>query len=744
MDILAQSSLFVAILSFAVGSAVFARNVGNRLFQLFAALTALISGWAVSFFLSSVYGYGHLYRVHLAANVWLAPLALAFIRSLVKTQDRFSRALGRLALGLAIALSGALLFHLERVPWVLELIYFSPGVIVLQILRVVWIDRQVRRGGAQTPLLTAAVALDQRTLIYIGGLLVLCTSVMDHLPWLGQVVPSLGNLALTVYIFFLGQAITQQKFLNLEAMLSRFLVVLVMALTLTLVYSLLFTWIENRPALFFLNSFIVSFLLLMLLEPIRRLVRYLTLRLLTQKHLRLEQILRDAQRHLAEAADPNRLFDVILATASRCLEPESGALLVLRGDGTRYQQVHSIGAAGVRLPEIVVTHSLIEHCLGLQQKGKLPVLLDQILQDEIARSTSRKQREYFEGLMQGLLALNCNLLIPLLDSDRFERGTRAERGPRAARALGLVALKVPQPPEPWGDNWGFLPVIYPFFEQAAQTMRSLEVFVQQRKKERLATLGEMAAGLAHEIRNPLGAIKGAAQFLQPAHDEQERPDSRFLGIIIEEVDRLNRVVTQFLDYSKPPVTSLRPTDLTRLVEGTVQLMQPAVPAGIRMEFERPAQGIQVEASPEQLHQVLINLIQNSITALNSRVDGSVGESSRMIRVRVDSNRHTRPWQAVVQIEDTGPGIKKEHLEKLFIPFFTTSPGGTGLGLSISQKIIEAHRGRIEVATEEGRFTRISVILPEVAGDPAASRKPMASGAGARTRLVAEGGGEAVR
>ena len=115
--------------------------------------------------------------------------------------------------------------------------------------------------------------------------------------------------------------------------------------------------------------------------------------------------------------------------------------------------------------------------------------------------------------------------------------------------MGFVGFWVPGPPEPWGNNWAILSVVYPYYEQVAATLRSMEIFVRQREKERLAALGEMAAGLAHEIRNPLGAIKGAAQFLDPSTD---RPESKFLKVIIEEVDRLNRVVTQFLDYSKPP------------------------------------------------------------------------------------------------------------------------------------------------------------------------------------------------
>src|SRR6185295_2900013 len=133
---------------------------------------------------------------------------------------------------------------------------------------------------------------------YVGALVVLITSVMDHVSWMGPTLPAFGNLALVAYIFFLSQAITQQRLLNISALFSRFLVLLAVALTLTVVYSLLVAWIENSPGLFFLNSFIASFLILMLLEPLRDFVSYFTQRLLTQKHRKLQQSLRESVRKL--------------------------------------------------------------------------------------------------------------------------------------------------------------------------------------------------------------------------------------------------------------------------------------------------------------------------------------------------------------------------------------------------------------------------------------------------------------
>ena len=234
----------------------------------------------------------------------------------------------------------------------------------------------------------------------------------------------------------------------------------------------------------------------------------------------------------------------------------------------------------------------------------------------------------------------------------------------------------------------------------------MEIYVRQREKERLATIGQMAAGLAHEIRNPLGAIKGASQFLDPSRD---RPESRFLRIIIEETDRLNRVVTQFLDYSRPQIDEFKTIDLNAVAKKTVELMRASVRQEILLEFTPATSPALILGAPDKLQQVLINFIGNSEKALVEKLKGYIKVSVE--RENTHDNDNNKNNDIYLWVEDNGCGIRKENLDKLFIPFFTTSPSGTGLGLPISQKIVEGHRGRIEVASEEGRFTRFTVILP---------------------------------
>lgn len=682
-----------------MGFSVLARNTRNILFLWFAILTALISAWGLTFFLDEIWPDFGFYRLHLICNVLIAPACLLFIRVMVRMRDPLSLRLLQLSAGLGGLLVLAVALGWDRFPMIRQLVYFSPGLVVIQTFHLMWLERNLKSAHPKSNLgpigRSPVVGLGKRNFIYLGGLGVLAFSVMDHVPWMGIILPSFGNLALIAYVFFLSQAIAQQRLLNLSALLSRFLVLLVVALTLTILYSLLVAWIKNSPGLFFLNSFIASFLILMLLDPLRAMVSFFTQRLLTQKNRKLQWTLEEASRVLTGIVDLSSLFQAVLATVQMVLEPKWLALFVLTGDGTKFRRVRVLGRepdfeeGGSRispLKEILVDHPLLEYCRTQARKGKFPGVLDQILENEIDRTASRNQRQVFTELNCGLRALGANLLIPLYSS---------------GKVLGFVVMVVPEPPAAWANNWSLLPTLYSYFEQAARTLQSMEVYRKLREKERLAALGQMAAGLAHEIRNPLGAIKGAAQFLDPSLD---RPESRFLRVIVEEVDRLNRVVTQFLDYSKSSQVPRDWVDLNQLVEKTVVLMKQGLDADVTLEVEPSKGDVRVQGSAEQMKQVLINLIQNALGAVRSR-------EQKLIRVGVQLQRNDGNREVVLSVEDTGHGIKKEDLDKVFIPFFTTSPQGTGLGLSISHKIVEAHSGRIEILSEEGRFTRVSVVLP---------------------------------
>jgi signal transduction histidine kinase len=227
----------------------------------------------------------------------------------------------------------------------------------------------------------------------------------------------------------------------------------------------------------------------------------------------------------------------------------------------------------------------------------------------------------------------------------------------------------------------------------------------------------MAAGLAHEIRNPLGAIRGAAQFL--ADDIPEEGDREFLDIIVQEVDRLNKVVTEFLDYSRPLKTRLEPRDLNRIVQQVATMMETqGLPDGVNVRLELDPELPSAPIDVEKIKQVLLNLLQNAVQAMPA--GGTVTLQTRHApRVAWTGARRGEATLERVEIRviDTGQGIAPDHLEKLFIPFFTTKSGGTGLGLAISQRLVQAHEGELEVRSTPGQGTRFTIRLPVIEPTP---------------------------
>ena len=226
---------------------------------------------------------------------------------------------------------------------------------------------------------------------------------------------------------------------------------------------------------------------------------------------------------------------------------------------------------------------------------------------------------------------------------------------------------------------------------------------QLRRAERMSALGELSTVLAHEIRNPLGSIKGTAEILR----DDFRPGDRkyeFLEILIKEADRLNRVVEDFLGLARPlPVERASCDIMIELGEMVTLMNREAASRGVTLTLN-PARLPVVHGDRERLRQVFLNLILNAIQATGR--GGSVTISAGPLPARDDG-----PAGIEISFTDTGSGIDRNQLMHIFEPFFTTKPGGTGLGLAIAQRIIESHGGVIEAESEPGRGTTFRVRLP---------------------------------
>lgn len=233
-----------------------------------------------------------------------------------------------------------------------------------------------------------------------------------------------------------------------------------------------------------------------------------------------------------------------------------------------------------------------------------------------------------------------------------------------------------------------------FFEGKSDVSISLYDMDEEVEKEKSLLLDEMATGLAHEIRNPLGSIKGAAQYLK---SETESPESRkLLSVIVEEADRLNGVMSQFLNYAKPHSLNASTQDINRIVTRVVSLLKAGgLPEGIEIEEDLDANLPEIEADGEQLTQVILNVALNGIESM------SEGGTLTISTAKIEDERNNR---VEMTIRDTGSGINDEHMKNIFKPFFTTKKKGAGLGLSVCRRIIKRHGGRIDLESTPGEGT----------------------------------------
>jgi two-component system sensor histidine kinase HydH len=213
-------------------------------------------------------------------------------------------------------------------------------------------------------------------------------------------------------------------------------------------------------------------------------------------------------------------------------------------------------------------------------------------------------------------------------------------------------------------------------------------------------LGNLAAGVAHEVRNPLSSIKGFATYFRERFGDDPK-DRDTATIMIQEVERLDRVIGQLLEFARPSTLKIRRVPVADLIQHSLKLIEgDARAAGIEVTSQVPSDLNSIPMDRDRMSQVLLNLYLNSIQAMN---EGGA------LEVNVARDADTKRMKIIVA--DNGRGMDPADQERVFDPYFTTKSDGTGLGLAIVHRIMEAHGGEIEVRSELGRGTTVTLILP---------------------------------
>jgi len=227
-----------------------------------------------------------------------------------------------------------------------------------------------------------------------------------------------------------------------------------------------------------------------------------------------------------------------------------------------------------------------------------------------------------------------------------------------------------------------------------------ELQARAQRAEHLASIGRLASIVAHEIRNPLSSIRGFTQYFA-AQFRDETDEHKYTKVMINEIDRLNRIIEELLDYSRPLTLDRRETSVQTILNHTIQLIQnDADGQGVRIAPEFPADMPLIWVDSERITQALLNVCLNSIAAMEN--GGTLTMTAQMGR---DGDT------VEIVIADTGSGIAEEDLPKVFDPFFTTKSSGTGLGLAVVRKIIDYHEGSISIKSRLGQGTTVTIDLP---------------------------------
>ena len=247
-----------------------------------------------------------------------------------------------------------------------------------------------------------------------------------------------------------------------------------------------------------------------------------------------------------------------------------------------------------------------------------------------------------------------------------------------------------------GDDGTFLGYVILFRDliEVQHLKREIE------RNRRLASLGRLAAGIAHEIRNPLSSIKGFATYFRERYKKIPE-DQKIAEIMVQEVERLNRVIGQLLEFARPVEINKKPTSIHTVIQHSLKMIQrQAQEKNIIISTNLSPEIKNVSVDADRINQVLLNLYINSIEAMEHG-----GKLS--VELSWDENSKT----AKITVSDTGAGIKKEDMAHIFDPYFTTKQSGTGLGLAIVHKIIDSHKGEVRVKSESGKGTTVSILLP---------------------------------
>lgn len=693
MSLSLWTPLFSALIAFAMATKVLLRSRKRRPHWLFIMFATNVAVWYLATFLEARNGGGLLSRFAGLMAVLLPQTGVRFLRGFSLDAPDQPSSLDRWATRLLVPM-----LALVASPWFTQKI---TGAVIRAVLLAYVVGLLIAAVSALSSRgRVIASQHERRRARYLVGLGVLATLVTtaDLVPFMvNRVVaanlPPIGSILVLAVLYMFSEVIERRRVIDLYELAGRFVVLTALALVLAGIYYRLVDWQvltdrEHRhEGPYFLNAIVASLVILILFDPLRDKMEAQIARFFFGERHDFETSINELRRRLAHALEPDEMGRVLMDGLSRSRRVTSASLYLVDADRKGLDLTAQLGDTAERRVDLASLRALIDHARahGIAVKEQLERDADD--RRELGET---REGESIAELAHAMESLSASVVLPLEGEGNDLLGLLTLRDDRVRDAFA-------------GDEF---PILKGLAAQVAIVVENTRLYARIKERDRLAALGEMAAGLAHEIRNPLGAIKGAAQWMEstmPAESDHRE----FIGIIVDEVGRLDRVVSSFLDYARPYRGNPSLLDVTNVVERTLQLVRNDIPAELVLTHEPGDELPPVRMDPEHLRQVLLNLIRNAMEAMKGR--GSIVLRSR-----------TRGSFVELLVRDSGPGIEASMRKNLFIPFSTTKTQGTGLGLAISQRLIQSAGGRIELRASGDQGTTFCISLPAaVSGAPTA-------------------------
>jgi two-component system sensor histidine kinase HydH len=676
VDLRTRTSLFCGVLALAIAVSILLRGRPRRLQFLFAALATDIGLWYLAQWLY------HAVRADVWAQftailaVLLPQFALHLFEAIMPRPERRSPLL-RVASVLLVPMIVLVLSPQHGHTWVRSIIFLY---VFGLLLAGFW---SMARRGEQSR--SRAIQRRVRFLVLIGALAA-AFSLADFLWFIGAPLPPVGAVFSIVFLFVLAESMIRRRLLDLYDTLGQLLLLTALAFVLAgifYVFVVLFGGFDTM----YLGAILAAIVILLLFEPLREKVGTYIHKAFFLERVDLERAVARARHELVHVLQLDEMMQVVGSALEQSRRATGAALYLLDRSGSDFELGFSFGPEVVSQIDGAKARPLIEYLSTTSS-----VALEQVSFEvsELRRSGLSLQAETKERLLAAaeVLGPHKESLCLAIHGEKEE-------------LVGILLLADDRVRDAFSpDEVALLETLAVQIGVVIQNSRQYE---QMHERERLAALGQMAAGLAHEVKNPLGAIKGAAQLLsEPGEGRELGPAEReFLTIILEEVERLDRVVGSVLDYARPSRGDVGAVDLNAVVRRTLRVLASDRKDECDVSIELAQDLPPVRADAELLRQVLINLIRNAVEAMGGTGRVTVATRQRPVRHADPTTAlGARGW-AEVSVRDFGPGIPEQVMQNLFVPFYTTKAKGTGLGLAISQRTVQQMGGRIEVSSQPG-------------------------------------------